>query len=89
MTPLERLRWAIAPLQHRSVSLVLGAVLVIAVSGAAATLYDLPRAIDALLALAMLAAWLVGICGMIGYFRWFFSPRAHDLKGLGSDRTEE
>lgn len=89
MTPLERLRWAVAPEQQRSVSLVLGAVLVIAVSGAAATLYELPRAIDVLLALVMLAAWLVGVCGMIGYFRWFFSPRAHDLKGFGSDRTKK
>ena len=25
-----------------------------------------------LMALVMLAAWLVGACGMLGYFRWFF-----------------
>jgi len=89
MTPLERLRWAVAPDQHRSVSLVLGAVLIIAIAGAAATLVDLPRAIDALLALVMLAAWLVGVLGMIGYFRWLFSPRAHDLTGVGPDRPKE
>jgi flagellar basal body-associated protein FliL len=24
------------------------------------------------LVLLMLIAWLVGLCGMVGYFRWFF-----------------
>ncbi len=68
---------------------MLGAAAVIAVAGALATLFDLPQIIDALLAMVMLAAWLVGICGMIGYFRWLFSPRSYRPDGTESDRPKE
>ncbi len=77
MSPLEQLRWAVAPVPTRSVSLVLGAVMVMAIAGLLATYYELPQALGALLALLMLAAWLVGVCGMVGYFRWFFNPKSH------------
>lgn len=89
MSLLERLLWAIAPVQGRSVILVLGSAAVIAVAGALATLFDLPQVIDALLALIMLAAWFVGVCGMVGYFRWLFSPRSYRQSESDSNRLKE
>jgi hypothetical protein len=89
MSLLERLRWAIAPVQSRSMSLVLGGVAVFAVAGGLATLIDLPQAIDALLALVMLAAWFVGVCGTVGYFRWIFSPSTYRQNGTDSTRPKE
>ena len=77
MSLLERFLWAIAPVQGRSVALVLGSVTVLAIAGLIATYFELPRLIKALVALVMLGAWVVGVCGMLGYFRWLFSPSAH------------
>jgi uncharacterized membrane protein len=89
MSPLERLLWAIAPVQRRSMSLVLGSVTVFAIAGAVAMFVELPRAINAWLALIMLAAWFVGVCGMVGYFRWVFSPSSYRQNGTESTRPKE
>jgi len=69
---LDRLRWAIASDQRRSASLMLGGLGVFIVLGGLATLVAAPRVIAGLMALVILAAWFVGACGMVGYFRWFF-----------------
>lgn len=89
MSLLERLLWAIAPVQGRSMALVLGSVAVLAVAGLIATYFELPGLIKALLALIMLAAWLVGVCGMVGYFRWLFSPSSYRQSGTDSTRPKE
>lgn len=89
MSPLERLRWATAPVQSRSILLVLGSVAAFTAAGAAAILLELPRAVDTLLALVMLAAWLVGVCGMVGYFRWLFSPSSYRQSMTDSSRPKE
>jgi hypothetical protein len=89
MSPLERFLWAIAPVQGRSIVLVLGSVAVLAVAGLIATYFELPGSIKALLALIMLAAWLVGVCGMVGYFRWLFSPSSYRPSGTDSTRPKD
>lgn len=89
MSVLDRFLWAIAPVQSRSITLVLGSVTVFAMAGAAAMLVDLPKAIDALLAIIMLAAWLVGVCGMVGYFRWLFSPSSYRHNGTESTPPQD
>ena len=89
MSPLERFLWAIAPVQGRSVALVLGSVVVLAVAGLIATYFELPRIIKALLALIMLGAWVVGVCGMVGYFRWLFSPSSYRQNGPDSTHPKE
>ena len=89
MSLLERLHWAVAPIPGRSMSLVLGGLAIFTISGALAMLGELPRVIDAALALVMLAAWFVGICGMIGYLRWLFSPRSYRPPESDSNRLEE
>jgi hypothetical protein len=72
MSPMERLRWAIAADLRRSMTLMLGGIAVFSAVGVAATLFELPRSLSGPLVLLMLVAWLVGLCGMVGYFRWFF-----------------
>ena len=72
MTLLERLSWAIAPDERRSMSLIVSATAVFIAIGGIAAFLPLPRVVNSLLALGMLAAWGVGLCGMIGYFRWYF-----------------
>jgi hypothetical protein len=71
MTPLERLQWAIAPDEQRSMSLLVGATTIFIALGGLAAFLPLPRVVNALFAIAMLAAWAVGLCGMIGYLRWY------------------
>jgi hypothetical protein len=71
MTPLERLHWAIAPDEERSMSLLVGGTAVFIALGGVAAFLPLPRVVNALFALGMLAAWAVGFCGMIGYLRWY------------------
>jgi len=51
---------------------MLGGLGVFIVLGGLATLVAAPRVIAGLMALVILAAWFVGACGMVGYFRWFF-----------------
>lgn len=89
MSPLERLLWAIAPVQGRSMALVLSSVAVMAVAGLIAVYFELPRSIKGLLALIMLGAWLVGLCGMVGYFRWIFSPSSYRQNDPDSTRPKE
>jgi hypothetical protein len=72
MAPMERLRWAIAPDQRRSMSIMCGGIAVFGALGGLATLFEVPRPLAGIMALGMLAAWLVAGCGVVGYFRWFF-----------------
>jgi hypothetical protein len=71
MTPLERLHWAVAPDEDRGISLIVGGMTVFIALGGLAAFLPLPRIINALFALGMLGAWAVGLCGMIGYLRWY------------------
>lgn len=89
MSPLERFLWAIAPVQGRSIALVLGGAAVLAVAGLIAMYFELPRSVNGLLALIMLGAWLVGVCGMVGYFRWLFSPSSYRSNETDSNRFKE
>jgi hypothetical protein len=72
MSPLDRLRWAVAPDQRRSMSIMLGGLAVFIALGGFATLLEVPRVIAGAMGLAMLVAWMVALCGVVGYFRWFF-----------------
>ena len=72
MTLLDHLRWAVAPDQYRSLSIMSGGVAVFMALGGLAMLLEVPRVVSGLMAVLMLAAWAVAGCGMVGYFRWFF-----------------
>lgn len=71
MTLLERIQWAVAPDERRSMSLLVGAMTVFIALGGLAAFLPLPRILNALFAIGMLCAWAVGLCGMVGYIRWY------------------
>lgn len=71
MTFFERIRWAVEPDEQRSMSILVSSVAVFIALGGIAAFLPMPRAINALFALGMLAAWGVGLCGMVGYIRWY------------------
>ena len=73
MSPLDRLRWAVAPNPRRGTALILGALGVFSVLGGLSFLLQPPRILAGPIVLLMLLAWLVGLCGMVGYFRWYFT----------------
>ena len=53
-------------------SIMSGGMAVFIGLGALAMVLELPRAVSGLMAILMLAAWVVAGCGVVGYFRWFF-----------------
>jgi hypothetical protein len=75
---MDRLRWAIAPDPRRSMALLLSAVAVFSVLGGVASLVELPRIIAGALMLLMVIVWLIGLCGMVGYLRWFLVSGSND-----------
>ena len=72
MRLLDHLRWAVAPDQRRSMSIMSGGIAVFVTLGGLATLVEVPRVVSGVMAIMMLAAWAVAGCGVVGYFRWFF-----------------
>ena len=72
MRLLDHLRWAVAADQRRSLSIMFGGMAGFVALGGLAMLFELPRAVSGLMAIMMLAAWVVAGCGVVGYFRWFF-----------------
>lgn len=89
MSPTDRLRWAIAPDPRRSMSLLLGGVAVFAALGGMATLVEVPRAVAGLMVLAMVLAWFVGFCGMIGYLRWVLRSAFSEERNTRSTDPKE
>jgi len=80
MTLADRLRWAVAPELRRSVMLFAGGIGVFSVVTTIAMELRPSAVVSALLALAGVLAWFVAICGMVGYFRWFFGPKSYSKR---------
>ena len=72
MTLLDSLRWAVAADQRRSMSILSGGIAVFVGLGGLAMLFEVPRVVSGLMAIMMLAAWVVAGCGVVGYVRWLF-----------------
>jgi len=78
MTLIERLRWAAEPVPGRS-SLFLWGGMAAFLAGAALLLQDdIPVALQFLVYLAMVAGWIAGACGVVGYVRWLFRQNANE-----------
>jgi len=75
---LDHLRWAVAPDQRRSLSILSGGIAVFIALGGLATLIEVPRVVSGLMAILMLAAWVVAGCGVVGYCRWFFRAEVEE-----------
>ena len=80
MTLLDHLRWAVAPDQRRSMSIMSGGMAVFIGLGGLAMVLEFPRVVSGLMAIVMLAAWVVAGCGVVGYFRWFFRAEVDEQK---------
>jgi hypothetical protein len=86
MSPMDRLRWAIAPDARRSMSLLLGGSLAFIMLGVMATFFEVPRVLGGPIILAMFLAWVVAFCGVVGYLRWLFSAAANEHITKSTDR---
>ncbi len=89
MTLIERLRWASAPVHHRSTLLLWGGLAAFIVLGGVLAYVDVPPAVGAVLYLALIVCWIIGACGMIGYMRWFFGQTADEARKQQTPRQKE
>jgi hypothetical protein len=80
VTLLDHLRWAVAADQRRSLSIMCGGIAVFMALGGLATLLELPRLVSGLMAIMMLAAWVVAGCGVVGYLRWLFGAEVDEQR---------
>ena len=89
MSPIERLRWAAAPVQRRSTALLWGGLAAFTASGGALASIDAPPLAGALLYLVMVVGWVAGACGAVGYVRWYFAQAAAEARNQHSLRQKE
>lgn len=89
MSPVERLRWAAAPVQHRSSALLWAGLAAFTASGGVLAGIDAPPLAGALLYFVMVFGWFVGACGAVGYVRWYFAQAAADARKQHSLRQKE
>jgi hypothetical protein len=80
MSPVDRLRWAIAPDQRRSLWIMYGGIAAFGSLAGLAILLEPPRAVVVLMGIPIIAAWLVAACGVVGYLRWFFAAEVREQK---------
>jgi hypothetical protein len=80
MSPIERLRWASAPVQHRSIALLWGGLAAFTASGGVLASMDAPPLVGAVLYLVMVTGWVAGACGAVGYVRWYFGQAAAEAR---------
>ncbi len=78
MTLGERLRWASAPIQRRSLALLWGGLAAFLAAGWLFTMADLPGAAGLLLYPLLVASWVAAMCGAIGYVRWMLADARAD-----------
>ena len=57
-----------------------GGIAVFVALAGLAVLLEPPRAVVMLMAIPILAAWLVAGCGMVGYLRWFFGAEVQEQR---------
>ena len=65
---------------RRSLSLLLGGFAVFVALGGCAMLFELPRALAGGVTLAMLAALVAALWGVVGYFCWFFRSEVENSR---------
>lgn len=89
MSPVELLRWAIAPLQRRGLLLLSGGMAAFLATGALATLLEIPAAARWLLYAAMLAGWLAACAGMVGTVRYLYGHAADEMRKVQAGRMND
>jgi hypothetical protein len=89
MSPIERLRCAVAPEHYRSTLLLWGGLAAFAASGGISAFIELPPLLKTLLYPVMFASWSVAACGMVGYVRWFFGQASVEARKMHSLRQKD
>ena len=79
-TIVEHLRWAAEPVPGRSSMLLWGGMA--AFLGGATLLMraELPALVGFFIYLGILAGWIAGACGAVGYVRWLFRQNVKDVR---------
>ena len=72
MTVIERLRWAAEPVPGRSSMLLWGGMAAFLAGAAALMQGEMPAALNFAIYLVIVAGWVAGACGAVGYVRWLF-----------------
>lgn len=89
MTLVERLRWASAPIQRRSLAFLWGGLAAFLAAGWLFTVADLPGAAGLLLYPLLVASWVAAMCGAIGYVRWMLGEARADAAKEGAPPRED
>jgi hypothetical protein len=85
----DRIRWATAPVQRRSLALLWGGFALFAASGGVSMLVGLPEPLLLLLYVGMLAGWVSAAAGMVGYVRCLFGLAAAEMRKVQSERMKD
>lgn len=80
MTPIERLRWASQPVPGRSSMLLWGGMAGFLGGATLLMRAELPAIVGFLIYLGMVAGWIAGACGAVGYVRWLFRQNIKDVR---------
>lgn len=89
MSPLERLRWAVAPVQPRSLALLWGGFALFVACGAFSMLGPIPLVLKIPLYAGMFAGWAIAAAGMTGYLRCLFGLAGAEMRRVHAERMHE
>lgn len=89
MSPLERLRWAVAPVQQRSLALLWGGFALFMVSGALPLLVPIAMAPKVLLYAGMFTGWAIAAAGMTGYLRCLWGAASTEMRRVQAGRMQD
>ena len=89
MSPLERLRWAIAPVQERSTTLLWSGIALFVASGGLSVLFEVTTVMKLLLYAGMLAGWVVAALGITGYLRGLYGQATAEMRRVHSERMKD
>lgn len=89
MSPLERLRWATAPVLERSTALLWSGLALFVASGGISVLYQTTNLMTLLLYAGMLSGWLIAALGMTGYLRSLYGQATAEMRRVHSERMKD
>ncbi len=89
MSPIERLRWASAPVQERSIALLWSGLALFVASGGLSVLYEVTPVMKLLLYAGMFAGWVIAAAGMTGYLRCLYGQATAEMRKVHSERLKD
>jgi len=89
MSPLERLRWATAPVERRSLALLWGGIALFCAAGGIAYVFETPLALALPVYAGLFAGWLLAALGMTGYLRFLFGQAGAEMRRVHAERMKD